>query len=137
VEVIMKRVSRLKSIIGAGIFAGLLMPAALVLAHHSNAAQYDAQKRTTIKGELTKVEWTNPHAYLHMEVKDAAGKVTRWSLEGFPPNTLLRTGWKTSMLKQGDVISVEGALARDGSSLMLGREVTLPDGQKLYWGPQS
>jgi hypothetical protein len=108
-----------------------------VVGHHSNAAQYDAQKRTTLKGEVSKVEWTNPHAYFHVDVKDAAGKVVHWSLEGFPPNTLLRTGWKTSMLNVGDVVSVEGALARDGSSLMLAREVTLKDGQKLYWGPQS
>jgi hypothetical protein len=131
----MKRVSRLKTIVATGIVAGLL-PAALALAHHSNAAQYDAAKRQTIKGEVTKVEWTNPHAYLHMDVKDSAGKAVRWSLEGFPPYTLLRTGWQTEMLKNGDTISVEGALARDGSHLMLGREVTLKDGKKLYWGPE-
>jgi hypothetical protein len=107
-----------------------------IAAHHSNAAQYDAQKRTTVRGELAKVEWTNPHSYFYLNVRDASGKVTMWAMEGFPPNTLLRTGWKTSFMKVGETLSVEGALARDGSSLMLAREVTLPDGQKLYWGPQ-
>lgn len=116
--------------------ACLWMAGARILAHHSNVAQYDAAKRTTITGQVNKVEWTNPHSYLYIDVKDAAGKTVTWSLEGFPPNTLLRTGWKTSMIKSGDTLSVEGALARDGSNLMLGREITLPDGQKLYWGPE-
>ena len=116
--------------------ATLILGTATLMAHHSNAAQFDASKRTTLKGEITKVEWTNPHAYVYMTVKDASGKSVTWSLEGFPPNTLLRTGWKTSDLKEGDTISVEGAQARDGSSLMLAREVTLKDGRKLYWGPE-
>jgi len=114
----------------------LLLAVAPILAHHSNAAQFDAAKRTTIKGEITKIEWTNPHAYFYVSVKDAAGKAVTWSLEGFPPNTLLRTGWKLADLKQGATVSVEGCLARDGSSIMLGREVTLADGRKLWWGPE-
>jgi len=121
----------------AAAMGGLMLAALNVAAHHSNAAMYDANKRTTIKGELTKVEWTNPHAWLHLEVKSADGKVTNWALEGFPPNTLLRTGWQRNMLKTGDILTVEGAVARDGSNLMLAREVTLPDGRKLYWGPAS
>jgi len=116
--------------------AALLLTVATLTAHHSNAAQFDAEKRTTLKGEVTKVEWTNPHAYLYVDVKDPSGKVVNWSLEGFPPNTLLRTGWKTSDLKQGDTITFEGAQARDGSSLVLAREITLKDGRKLYWGPE-
>jgi hypothetical protein len=127
---------QLKALAAVLILTCVAGAAAPVLAHHSNAAQYDATKRTTIRGEVTKVEWTNPHAYLYVAVKDEAGKVVTWSLEGYPPNTLLRTGWKTEMLKVGHVISVEGALARDGSSLLLAREITLPGGQKLYWGPQ-
>lgn len=121
----------------AGLAVIFLFAAGTVtLAHHSNAAQFDSTKRITIKGEVTKVEWTNPHAYFYVMVKDNNGKTVTWSLEGFPPNTLLRTGWKTSYLKAGDVVTVEGSVARDGSNLMLGREVTLADGQKLYWGPQ-
>jgi hypothetical protein len=115
----------------------LVLAVAPIWAHHSNAAQFDAQKRTTIKGEVTKIEWTNPHAYIYVSVKDASGKAVTWSLEGFPPNTLLRTGWSQKDLKKGDTVSVEGCLARDGSSIMLAREVTLGDGRKLYWGPAS
>ena len=124
-------------VVAAGTVATLLLAAVTLVAHHSNAAQFDATKRLTIKGEVTKVEWTNPHAWIHMNVKDQSGKVVAWQLEGFPPNTLLRTGWSQKDLKQGDVITVEGATARDGSSLMLAREVILAAGRKLYWGPQS
>jgi hypothetical protein len=119
----------------AATLTALLFAAVTAVAHHSNAAQFDSTKRQTIKGEITKVEWTNPHAYIHVAVKDATGKVTTWQLEGFPPNTLLRTGWSQKDLKQGDVITVEGAMARDGSAIMLAREVILVDGRKLYWGP--
>src|SRR5262245_55953362 len=82
-----------------------LLGAVTLVAHHSNAAQFDATKRVTMKGEVTKVEWTNPHAYIYVNVKDAAGKTTTYSLEGFPPNTLLRTGWSQKDLKQGDMIT--------------------------------
>ena len=127
----------MKRTLSIGLVAvALVLAVAPLWAHHSNAAQYDSTKRTTLRGELTKVDWQNPHSYFHLAVKDASGKVVTWSMEGFPPNTLLRTGWKTAYMKVGETISVEGALARDGSNLMLAREVTLPDGQKLYWGPQ-
>jgi hypothetical protein len=116
--------------------AGLLLAAAPLFSHHSNAAQFDATKRTTLKGDITKIEWTNPHAYIFVNVKDAAGKTAVWELEGFPPNTLLRTGWSQKDLKKGDVISFEGCVARNGDTIMLAREITLPDGRKLYWGPQ-
>jgi uncharacterized protein DUF6152 len=116
--------------------AGVWLAAAPILAHHSNAAMYDADKRIVIKGEVTRIQWTNPHSYLYLDVKDASGKVVNWALEGFPPNTLLRTGWKTSMIKTGDVLSVEGATARDGTNHLLAREITLPDAKKLYWGPE-
>ena len=117
----------------AGVFLAVAPP---IFAHHSNAAMYDAEKRTVVKGEVTKIQWTNPHSYIYIDVKDASGTVVNWALEGFPPNTLLRTGWKTSMIKAGDVLSVEGATARDGSNHLLAREITLPDSKKLYWGPE-
>jgi hypothetical protein len=125
-----------RTILAAVTVAGVWLAAAPIFAHHSNAAMYDADKRTVIKGEITKIQWTNPHSYIYIDVKDASGKVVNWALEGFPPNTLLRTGWKTSMLKTGDVLSVEGATARDGSNHLLAREITLPDTKKLYWGPE-
>lgn len=115
--------------------AALVLAVAPMWAHHSNAAQFDAGKRTTLKGEITKIEWTNPHAYIFVSVKDPAGKVVTWGLEGFPPNTLLRTGWTQKDIKQGDTISFEGCVARNGDPIMLAREITLPDGQKKYWGP--
>ena len=124
--------------VAAGTVLMLLFAAATLVAHHSNAAQFDSTKRVTLKGEVTKVEWTNPHAYIYINVKDAAGKATTYSLEGFPPNTLLRTGWSQKDLKQGDMISVEGCVARDGSPILLAREVTLADGvTKKWWGPMS
>jgi len=126
---------RLKLLAAGALLGGFLGPAPMD-AHHSNAAMYDADKRIVIRGQVTKVQWTNPHSYLYLDVKDPSGKVVNWALEGFPPNTLLRTGWKTSMIKTGDTLSVEGAVARDGSSHLLAREITLPDSQKLYWGPE-
>lgn len=125
-----------RTILAAMTVAGVWLAAAPIIAHHSNAAMYDADKRIVIKGEISKIQWTNPHSYLYLDVRDASGKVVTWALEGFPPNTLLRTGWKTSMLKTGDVLSVEGATARDGSNHLLAREITLPDAKKLYWGPE-
>ena len=125
-----------RNVLAAMAVAGVWLAAAPIFAHHSNAAMYDADKRIVIKGEVTRVQWTNPHSYLYLDVKDASGKVVNWALEGFPPNTLLRTGWKTSMIKTGDVLSVEGATARDGSNHLLAREITLPDANKLYWGPE-
>jgi uncharacterized protein DUF6152 len=125
-----------RNFLAAMAVAGLWLAAAPIFAHHSNAAMYDADKRIVIKGEVTRVQWTNPHSYLYLDVKDASGKVVNWALEGFPPNTLLRTGWKTSMIKTGDVLSVEGATARDGTNHLLAREITLPDSKKLYWGPE-
>ena len=127
---------RLKLLTAVAPVVGLFLAAASLAAHHSNAAMYDADKRIVLKGEVTRVQWTNPHAYLYLDVKDASGKVVNWALEGFPPNTLLRTGWKTGMVKAGIVLTVEGAVARDGSNHLLAREVTLPDNQKLYWGPE-
>jgi hypothetical protein len=127
---------RLNVLAAVGSVVGVLLPAASIDAHHSNAAMYDADKRVVLRGQVTKVQWTNPHSYLYLDVKDPSGKVVNWALEGFPPNTLLRTGWKTSMIKTGDTLSVEGAVARDGSSHLLAREITLPDSQKLYWGPE-
>ena len=122
-------------LLGGFIAVCVVMAAGKAVAHHSFAAEFDGNKRVTLTGVVTKVEWTNPHAYIYVDVKDASGKVVNWSLEGFPPNTLLRTGWSQKDLKQGDVISFEGCTARNGSSIMLAREITLADGQKKYWGP--
>jgi Family of unknown function (DUF6152) len=115
--------------------AGVLMLArAPVVAHHAFAAEFDGSKPVTLKGTVTKMEWTNPHAWLHMEVKGADGKAVAWAVEGGAPNALLRRGWNKNSVLPGTLITVEGFRAKDGSNRANGREVTLPSGQKLFVG---
>ena len=107
-----------------------------VMAHHSFGAEYDVTKPLTLTGVVTKIEWTNPHSYFYVDVKDAAGKVTNWKFEGYPPSVLTRTGWKKDVtMKVGDKVTVFGWHARDGSNLAHSREVTLAGGNKLFFGP--
>ena len=115
----------------------ILLAAALPLwAHHSFGAEFDADKPITLTGVITKVEWTNPHSYFYLDVKDKDGKVANWKFEGYPPNVLYRTGWKREVtMKDGDTITVFGLRARDGTNWAHSREVTLKDGKKLYFGP--
>ncbi len=124
---------RLK-ILGLLAIAGVLgtAPAA---AHHSFAAEYDSQQMITLTGTISKVDWTNPHIYIHLDVKGADGKVTPWSLEGYPPNTLKRTGFARSVLKVGDTITITAYKSKDGSNTGAGREVTFADGSKKFAGP--
>ncbi|PWU08522.1 MAG: hypothetical protein C5B51_07705 [Terriglobia bacterium] len=113
----------------------LLLAAAPVWAHHSFAAEYDGKQMVTLKGVVTKVEWTNPHIYIYIDVKDANGSATNWALEGYPPNTLKRTGFTRDLLKIGEEITVTAYKSKDGSSTGAGREVTFPDGSKKFAGP--
>ena len=101
------------------------------LAHHSFAAQYDRNKPQTLTGTVTKMEWQNPHIYFYVSVKDTAGKETLWAVEGMAPNGLYREGWKKDTIKLGDVVTVDGWLARDGSNLLNVSTVKLPDGRIL------
>ena len=120
----------------AGLAACLwLLAGAPVWAHHSFAAEYDSKQLITLKGVITKVEWTNPHIYFYIDVKDANGETINWSLEGYPPNTLKRTGLARSDLKIGDEVTVTGYKAKDGTNTAAGREVTFPDGTKKFAGP--
>jgi hypothetical protein len=114
--------------------AAFLLLAPPAPAHHSFAAQYDASKQATLKGVVTKVEWTNPHIYIYIDVTGADGKVAKWALEGFPPNSLTRIGWTRHLIQEGDTISVLVALAKDGTNLGNMREVTLAGGRKLAAG---
>jgi hypothetical protein len=116
-------------------FAALFVAAAPVRAHHSFAAEYDSKEIVTLKGVLTKVEWTNPHAYIFVDVKNESGNVTTWSLEGYPPNTLKRTGFARDLLKVGDEITVTAYKAKDASFTGAAREITFPDGSKKFLGP--
>ena len=115
---------------------GLAAGAASVSAHHSFAAQYDAEKPLTITGSVASVEWTNPHIHILLDVKDARGGVTRWKLEGYPPNMLVRQGWKRDeTLKPGAVITVTGWRARLETNEGAARQVVLADGRKMTSGP--
>ena len=113
-----------------------LLAAVPVSAHHSFAAQYDADKPLTLTGSVASVEWTNPHIHILLDVKDAAGTVTRWKFEGYPPNMLVRQGWKREeTLKPGDVITVTGWRARLETNEGAARQVVLADGRKMTSGP--
>jgi len=93
----------------------LLFLATALLAHHSFGAEYDATKPVTLTGVITKIDWTNPHSYFFLDVKDDKGKVANWKLEGYPPSVLSRTGWKKDVtMKVGDTVTVFGWHARDG-----------------------
>ena len=123
----------LLAITGLGI--GLFMAVAPAVAHHSFAAEYDRNKPVKFTGKVTKVEWMNPHIYFYVDVKDdASGKVTNWACEGAAPNGLYRNGWRKDSLKAGDMVSVEGWRAKDGSNLMNAGNVLLPDGRKVFAG---
>lgn len=114
--------------------AALMVTALPAVAHHSFAAEYDAAKPIHLKGVVTKVEWTNPHARFYVDVKDENGKVTNWNFELASPNVLTRNGWTRHSLKEGDQIEVQGAMAKDGSNLANARTVTLADGRKVFAG---
>src|SRR5215470_1099887 len=107
----------------------LFSETAQVLAHHSFAAEFDASKALRVMGTLSKIEWTNPHTYFYIDVKDEAGNVVRWSCEAGSPGALTRRGFKRGDIKLGDTIIVDGYRAKDGSNLMDARRVTLPDGR--------
>jgi Family of unknown function (DUF6152) len=114
--------------------AGMLAATVPMLAHHSFAAEFDGQKPLSVKGTVTKVDWVNPHSWIYIDVKGDDGTVANWGLETGPPNILYRAGWRKDSVKIGDVISVEGFAAKDGSHTMAARQVLTSDGRKLFAG---
>jgi hypothetical protein len=109
------------------------MAAQAVFAHHSFAAEFDASKPMKLTGLVTKIEWQNPHTFFYIDVTDASGKVTNWAIELGSPNGLMRSGWTRNSLKIGDIVSVEGSLARTGEPLGNARIVILTStGQRLF-----
>jgi hypothetical protein len=111
-----------------------LLAAAPLWAHHAFAAEFDGKKPVKLEGTVTKMEWINPHAWIHIDVKDADGKVTNWMVECGTPNTLLRRGVNKNSVTAGMEIVVDGYQAKDGSNKANGRDVTFADGRKVFLG---
>ncbi len=112
----------------------LVLSAAAVSAHHSFAAEFDANKPVQLRGTVARVEWINPHTWIHIDVKEADGTTVRWMIEGGTPNTLLRRGLTKASLPEGTEILVDGYRAKNGTNRANGRDVTFPDGRKLFLG---
>jgi len=112
----------------------LLVAASRGSAHHAFAAEYDEKKLIVISGTVTDFQWTNPHAWLYVDGKDAGGTAGSWGFEMGSPGGLLHRGWKSTELKKGDAVTVEGYAAKDGRNVANARMVTLPDGRMLFGG---
>ena len=118
----------------AGATTGLLLAALPVLAHHSFAAEFDATKPVTLKGTLTKMEWINPHGWLHIDVKGPDGKVQSWAIEAGAPNALIRRGLRSTDFPVGSELVVDGFQAKNGSTKVAGNTVKFLDGRNFFLG---
>jgi len=123
-------------ILRSGVLIGalMLMSAAALSAHHSFAAEFDANQPIQLKGTVAKVEWINPHTWIHLDVKKSDGSMERWMIEGGTPNTLLRRGLTKNSLPEGTELVVDGYKAKNGSNRANGRDLTFTDGRKLFMG---
>lgn len=125
-----RRLVFLNGLFAASLFA-LMIPAS---AHHSLAAEFDVDRMVEITGTITEMRWTNPHAWLYVDVTDASGNVQNWAVEFGSPNQLYRRGWSKNDLPSGATVSVTGYAPRDNSQRISATEVTLPDGRRLFAG---
>ena len=116
--------------------AGAVLAAAPAFAHHSFAAQFDQNKVVILQGTITKMEWVNPHAFIHMAVKNPDGTVTTWAIEGNTPNSLLRVGITKNSLAEGTEIAVRGYRSKSGDNVASGSSIIFKSGKKLALGPE-
>lgn len=123
-----------RTLLAVAVAALALVAAAPVVAHHSFAATYDASKAVRLSGTLAKIEWTNPHSYFYLDVKEENGQIVQWAAESGGPGALSRRGFKRGDIKLGDTLVVDGYRARSGARLIDARRVTLPDGRIIYGG---
>jgi hypothetical protein len=114
-------------LMAAALALGVYFFSESVLAHHAFAAEFDANKPVTLVGKVTKIEWLNPHTWIHMDVTGKDGKVVPWRIEGGAPNALMRRGWNRNSIKVGEQITVDGFLAKDGSPTANGTQVKTAD----------
>jgi len=121
----------------AAIAAFVVLTTAPVWAHHAFAAEFDSKQRVKFKGVVTKMEWTNPHVWIHLDVKQPDGTIEKWSVEAGTPNVLFRRGFTKQALLPGTEIVVDGYRSKDGSRRANGRDLTLPDGRTLFLGGSS
>ena len=118
-------------VLGLMVGAGIIAAGMPLMAHHSFAAEFDNNKIVKMNGIVTKIDWTNPHVWFYMDVKDESGKITNWGFEMGPPHLLQGGGWTRTTMKLGDQIHVEGSAAKNGSNRANARSVTTPDGKKM------
>jgi Family of unknown function (DUF6152) len=113
---------------------GVLLAARPGVAHHAFAAEFDSDKPVKLTGAVTRLDWTNPHAWIYVDIKDETGKVANWGFELASPNGLMRNGWTRFSLKPGDVVTIEGSRAKNGSTNANAQTVITSNGQKLFAG---
>jgi hypothetical protein len=131
---VLRRIKVKSNILGGLTMALGLLAAVPIFAHHSFAAEFDGNKKVTLTGVVTKVDWVNPHAYIYVDVKGEDGEVVNWAIETGAPNALYRQGWRKDDVKVGNTVTLEAFLAKDGSHTAAARNVKLPDGREVFGG---